>query len=256
MRFDASFEPRPATLDLWFIDLAIEASDDEWGLLAADERERAERLIIPSKRRQSVRARAALRRVLAGYVGEREAATLRFGYGDQGKPRLEHPDTPTFNLSHSHEIGLLGVVLGELELGIDVEHARPGRAFSSIAEHFFTLDEAAWLASLGPHDCARGFYRMWTHKEAYLKALGTGLSFSSRGFSLAVDDEPASLRSTSYPGDRAERWRFARLACPPGYAAAACWAGGPLELRCFVAPGSGPECGLEREPDSLLADRP
>lgn len=248
MRFDVPFEPRPATLDLWFIDLAREPNEDEWALLSEDERERALRLIVPSKRRQSVRARAALRRVLAGYLPDVEASTLRFDYGEHGKPTLAWLEAPIFNLSHSHQLGLLGVILHdpELRLGIDVEHARPGRAFEAIAEHFFADDEAAWLESLGPERCASGFYRMWTHKEAYLKALGTGLSFSSRGFSLAVDAEPATLRSTSWPGDRPRHWRFAALPCLPGYAAAVCWTGEPLAFRRFVAPGT--------ELDSLLGD--
>jgi 4'-phosphopantetheinyl transferase len=234
------FEPQPATLDLWFIDLAREPSEDEWALLSEDERERALRLIIPSKRRQSVRARAALRHVLAGYLPDSDPRGLRFEYGEHGKPTLVQAGAPTFNLSHSHELGLLGVVVDnpDLRLGVDIEHARPGRAFEAIAEHFFTDEEAAWLASLGPEQCASGFYRMWTHKEAYLKALGTGLSFSSRGFSLAVDAEPATLRSTSWPGDRPWQWRFAALACSTDYAAAACWMGEPLEFRRFVAPGT------------------
>jgi 4'-phosphopantetheinyl transferase len=249
VRFDVLFEPRPATLDLWFFDLGSEAGEDEWALLTDDERERALRLILPSKRRQSVRARAALRHVLAKYLPDSEPGTLRFDYGEHGKPTLAHQCAPIFNLSHSHELGLLGVIAKgpEIRLGIDVEHARSGRAFGAIAEHFFTDDEAAWLQSLGPDGCATGFYRMWTHKEAYLKALGTGLSFSSRGFSLAVDAEPATLRSTSWPGDRARDWRFTALPCFPGYAAAACWTGEPLEFRRFVAPGT--------RLDRLLADR-
>jgi 4'-phosphopantetheinyl transferase len=240
VRFDVPFERSSGALDLWFIDLACEPGEDEWALLSDDERERAMRLIVASKRRQSIRARAALRLVLAGYLPGSDAAELRFEYGEHGKPTLTRSDSPTFNLSHSHEIGLLGVVVdaGELRLGVDVEHARPGRAFEAIAEHFFTDDEAAWLSSLEPEQRASGFYRMWTHKEAYLKALGTGLSFSSRGFSLAVDAEPAVLRSTTWPGDRSLDWRFAALPCSSGYAAAACWMGEPLEFRCFVAPGT------------------
>lgn len=253
MRFEATFEPAAATLDLWFIDLAREPSEAEWGLLAEDERERATRLLLASKRRQAVRARAALRQVLGGYLA-RDPAGLRFGYGEHGKPTLV-AGGPTFNLSHSHAIGLLGVVLEPIELGVDIEHARAGRAFDAIAEHFFAPDEASWFAAQPEPASVAAFYRIWTHKEAYLKALGTGLSFGSRGFSLALPDgDPADragpaigLRSTNWPGDDAGRWRFASLACPRGYAAAACWAGSPVQIRQFVAPGS--------EADSLLAAR-
>ena len=73
---------------------------------------------------------------------------LTFTYGEHGKPQLAL--TPSgegpplcFNLSHSGSVGLVGVILGrpELQLGVDVEHARPGRSFADIAKSFFAPDE-------------------------------------------------------------------------------------------------------------------
>jgi 4'-phosphopantetheinyl transferase len=239
VRFESRFEPAAATLDLWFIDLTREPDEGEWGALSNDERERAMRLLLPSKRRQAVRARAALRRVLARYL-DVGASDLHFVYGEHGKPTLA-AGGPTFNLSHSHALGLLGVVREPCELGIDIEHARPGRDFAAIAEHFFAPDEAAWfLRRLDAADGVAGFYRIWTHKEAYLKALGTGLSFGSRGFTLALrdDESPVRLASTTWTGETVRAPSFMPLPCPPDYAAAVCFEGGVLRLRAFVAPGS------------------
>jgi 4'-phosphopantetheinyl transferase len=240
VRFESRFEPAAATLDLWFIDLAHEGDEHEWALLSDDERERATRLVLASKRRQAVRARAALRRVLAGYL-DLAPSELRFAYGEHGKPTLADGG-PTFNLSHSHALGLLAVVREPCELGVDVEHARPGRDFAAIAEHFFAPDEAAWLlARLDTPAGVPGFYRIWTHKEAYLKALGTGLSFGSRGFALALpdaDDAALRLASTTWTGTTLSSASFMALPCPPDYAAAACLDGAPLRWRAFLAPGS------------------
>jgi 4'-phosphopantetheinyl transferase len=240
VRFESRFEPATATLDLWFIDLARDADAHEWALLSDDERERATRLVLASKRRQAVRARAALRRVLAGYR-DVEPSELRFAYGEHGKPTLAE-DGPTFNLSHSHALGLLAVVREPCELGVDIEHARPGRDFAAIAEHFFAPEEAQWLLRrLDTPAGVAGFYRIWTHKEAYLKALGTGLSFGSRGFALAlpdVTDDPLQLASTTWTGANVTSPRFLSLPCPPDYAAAACLDGPSLRRRAFLAPGS------------------
>ena len=237
----ASHELRPGVLDLWFIDLDRAPSADDRALLADDERARVARLIIPAKRMQAIRARAELRRVLARYVGC-EPSQLRFGYGDQGKPYLEaSAAVPVFNLSHSHTVGLLGVVAGlpQLQLGVDIEHARDGREIAAIARSFFAADEVERFEALAASEQRGAFYRAWTRKEAYLKAIGTGLSFPSSGFSITFGaGVTPRVVHTSRAGDRAERWQLADLAAPEGYAAAACWDAAALERRRYWAPTS------------------
>lgn len=80
---------------------------------------------------------------------------------------------------------LSAVALGATRIGIDVE--RVGRA-ADIPAHVLHPVEIAWLASLAPEDRARGFARLWTLKEAYLKALGTGLARDTRTFAVALAD--------------------------------------------------------------------
>ena len=243
-----AFTRRPGVLDLWQIDLARPVSDSDRALLDADETAKAERIIIESKRRQSYRARAELRRVLALYL-DAEAEALQFRYGEHGKPalvpRLDGAPAPLcFNLTHSGTVGLIGVIFErpELELGVDVEEARPGREFASIAESFFSRAEVEAFRELHASEHRAAFYRAWTRKEAYLKAIGTGLSFRSTGFTIDFDHRrPPRVLATTREGDDPERWRMVDLACDPGYAAAACWDGEALALRYFHAPGSTPE---------------
>ena len=242
-----AFERRAAILDLWQIDLARPISESDRRLLSTEETAKADRIIIESKRRQSYRARAELRRILALYLGG-APEQLCFIYGEHGKPALAigpaGDQAPLcFNLSHSGDVALVSVVFErpQLQLGVDVEEARAGREFASIAESFFAADEVAVFRRIPPGEQPAAFYRAWTRKEAYLKAIGTGLSFASTSFSISYGrDEPAQLLRTERPGDDVRRWQMLDLPCPPGYAAAACWDGAPLELRRFYAPHSEP----------------
>lgn len=247
-RSAAEFERRTAVIDLWEIDLARPISEADRALLSAEETAKADRIIIESKRRQSYRARAELRRILGLYL-DADPRGLCFVYGEHGKPALAttpdgQPAPLCFNLSHSGDVALVGVILErpELQLGVDVEEARPGREFASIAESFFAPDEVAVFRRIPAHEQPAAFYRAWTRKEAYLKAIGTGLSFSSTAFSISYgrDEQPQLLR-TERSGDHARRWRMIDVPCPIGYAAAACWNGESLELRRFVAPHSQPD---------------
>jgi 4'-phosphopantetheinyl transferase len=238
----AAFTRRASVLDVWEIDLARPISEADRNLLNAEETAKADRIIVEPKRRQSYRARADLRRILGVYL-DTDPRALNFCYGEHGKPALlcEPDGVPpplSFNLSHSGSVALVAVVFERprLQLGVDVEEARPGREFVSIAESFFAPDENAVFRRLPVAEHTAAFYRAWTRKEAYLKAIGTGLSFSSTAFSIAFGrDEPAQLLRTKREGDDTRRWQMLDLPCPSGYAAAACWDAEPLELRRYLA---------------------
>lgn len=80
-----------------------------------------------------------------------------------------------FNLSHSHHLALYAFTHSQGGIGIDLEYLRCLPQALSLAQRFFTKNEAAYLASLPPKRQERMFFRFWTAKEAYLKATGEGL---------------------------------------------------------------------------------
>ncbi len=224
--------PEGGVIDLWRIDLTV--TEHDWETLDAEEAERARRIIIDAKRDQKAAARAHLRRILAGYVDE-DPIALAFEYGEHGKPVLPAWPELSFNLSHSRATGLLAVT-GGIRIGVDVEHARPGRAFEEIAERFFSSTERAYLLALSPQDRPAAFYRAWTRKEAYLKAHGTGLSFASSRFSIEYGASDAGrVLDTQMPGDRPERWRLADVTTGPDFAGAVCYEGAARVLRLWDA---------------------
>ncbi|HEY7838265.1 MAG TPA: 4'-phosphopantetheinyl transferase superfamily protein [Terriglobales bacterium] len=163
------------TLELyWFaLDLAPAAVAGLRGLLPAEECARADRFLMPEHGRRFTVAHARLRALLAArlHAAPRE---LRFTHGPQGKPALEGAPLH-FNLSHSAGYGLIGIH-PQRELGVDIEIERAQLDVLGLARRFFTAREAAWLAALPDEARRRGFSRLWTCKEAWLKADGRGMA--------------------------------------------------------------------------------
>jgi 4'-phosphopantetheinyl transferase len=208
--------PPRSDVHVWRIDL--DATVPEAGIiLSPDEQTRAARFVYAHHRRRFVAARVALRRVLADYLAQPPEA-LAFSYSPQGKPLL--PGTGLhFNLSHSGPMALLAVA--RRRVGVDVEQIDPSRALPSIAMRFFSAREVAAFLSLPPEARVEGFFNAWTRKEAYIKAVGLGLSLGLDRFSVSLaPGEAPALLETRHEGDDARRWSMVALDAAPGYAAA------------------------------------
>ncbi len=143
------------------------------GLLSAAEQEKAQRYRFLDHRRRYAIARGSLRTILAGYVGA-DPAALTFATGPRGKPVLDGPAVPHFNLSHSAQLALIAI--SGARVGIDVEKERHLERVRDIAQRQFSTAEFTAFEALAERDWLRAFYRCWTRKEAYVKALGLGLS--------------------------------------------------------------------------------
>ncbi len=152
-----------------------------WSYLSADERERARRFHFEIDHDRYCQGRSQLRTIL-GYYAQRAPNLIAFRYGTQDKPALVDPFGLHFNLAHSGNLAVLAVA--RFALGVDVELPRPGFADDEIAERFFAPREVAELRRLAPEQQEAAFFRCWTRKEAYLKALGGGLSIPLDDFTV------------------------------------------------------------------------
>ena len=146
--------------------------------LSPDETTRARRFHFEVHRRRFTVARGALRHLLGAYL-RRSPESLVFRYGHRGKPELPEAPELSFNLSHSEERALLAVS-HVAALGVDIERLRPMDDMEAIARRFFSPPEHAALMALAPGERVAGFFRCWTRKEAYLKAVGEGLAIPLR----------------------------------------------------------------------------
>ena len=179
-------------------------------MLAPDELARYCRYLVPGAAQTFLAARVFLRSVLSAYCVI-APADWRFETNPWGRPRIATPTAPaglTFNLSHTQ--GCVACLIGRgRALGVDVEDSAANRPHVlELAERFFSPSEAAALYALPLERQYDRFYELWTLKESYIKARGTGLSLGLSRFSFSVEDSTASVRfDRGFPDDPAA-WAF------------------------------------------------
>lgn len=186
-------------------------------LLTADESARAARFVFAEHRRRFIASRAGLRRILAAYTG-RSAAALTFTVGPYGKPGLPFPGVD-FNLSHSHELALVGVRRAG-PVGVDIEWPRLMDDPLTLAQTVFAPAERTALAALPPDERLAAFFRVWTRKEAFIKAIGTGFSERLERFEVSLGLEAHVLHVEPDVAQPASSWTLRSLELASGYVAA------------------------------------
>jgi 4'-phosphopantetheinyl transferase len=201
------------------------------GLLAHDELERAGRFRFFRDRRRFVVARGALRTLLGRYLQVPDWQ-VDFEYEPKGKPRLGGRSGPFFNVSHSGELALMAFS-SSTPLGVDVELLRDMDDTSAIVKRFFSPAETARWTSLPAGIRTRAFFDCWTRKEAYIKAVGEGLSLPLDQFDVTFG--PGRTPQISLGGGReGELWSLFDVASIPDYAGALAIPGSGWQLR-FLA---------------------
>jgi 4'-phosphopantetheinyl transferase len=198
---------------------AVRASLD---ILSHDERRRADKFYFERDREHFIVGRGVLKKILSRYL-EVSPERISFAYNQYGKPALsaEAGDQHLrFNVSHSHGLALYAFARGR-EVGIDIEFAREDFASLEIAGHFFSPQEVATLRALPASELTRAFFNCWTRKEAFIKALGEGLSHPLDTFAVSLKlGAPASLLSVDGLPQEAARWSLMELFPGEGYVAA------------------------------------
>jgi 4'-phosphopantetheinyl transferase len=203
-------------------------------LLAPDELERRDRMARDSGRRQQLLTRALQREVLshhAPYIAPRDWRFLR---SEAGRPSLAPPFDATglhFNLAHTEGMVAMAVARAP-RIGIDVE-ALGKRAPLPVARRYFSEREAAALFALPAEQQPLRFLRLWTLKEAYLKALGEGISGGLDRMTFTLE-EAGGIGFEREDDPQAARWTFQEFT-PPGFL---------LAVACLVEEEGRPEIRL------------
>jgi len=204
-------------------------------LLSSPERERAEGIRIDSHRRRYVVGHGRLRRILARYL-DVAAGAIDFGRHPRGKPFInpaQNPNDIQFNFSHTADTALVAIAIGRT-LGVDVEEHRDDVDMELIARRQFAPGEQDRMVSLPRDERAVAFYRCWTRKEAYLKAIGDGIAGGLQGFEVTflANEAPALLRAKGGP-EECRRWSIVPLDAGAGLSAACVVEGQPARVVCL-----------------------
>ena len=204
------------------LDAPAEVSAALWQLLSRAERERAEKFRFAEHREHYIVARASLRRLLAErlHIAPRAVELVETKYG---KPRLapvHRSANVEFNLSHSGILALYAFTSGRA-VGVDVELIREVPDADDLAERFFSSYETASLRALPLDRRSLAFLACWTRKEAFIKALGLGLSCPLDAFDVTIDpDAPARITRIEERIDGVANWAMQAFTPYPSYIAA------------------------------------
>jgi 4'-phosphopantetheinyl transferase len=224
IRFDRPFwSPIRGTLKkgsihIIFADLTLSAGllAQSYTTLSADERQRATRFHFDKHRSRFIAARGLLRMILGAYTGL-APARIQFIYGPNGKPTLQ--DGPVqFNVSHSEDRALYAVAL-DMPLGVDLERLRWSDDLDGIALSTFSPAERLEYRMLAHDRKTEAFFRGWTRKEAFIKAIGDGLSYPLERFDVSLGKH-AQLLSLDGDHERAGQWSLYHLNPGEGYVGA------------------------------------
>jgi 4'-phosphopantetheinyl transferase len=224
---DDYFPLADGDVDVWLIDLARPPSRSR-SVLTERERARARRYRFSRDSDGFVRGRLALRAILAQVVGCSPGEIEIVG-GDGEKPTLPAAQRCFFSFSRSAGYALCAVTrIGPV--GIDIEAERPIADFGGVAAEVFGPEELDELQSLSGAEAQAAFFRGWTRKEAYLKALGVGLTRDPRSVRVSLRaDERLEVFDAS--NRRGPRWLLRSFTPMPGFHAALAIGAPAIELR-------------------------
>lgn len=172
-------------------------------LLNGEEQARWSGFRVDAPRREFALCRAALRAILCQRLACPNGQ-LTFEEGEYGKPEAYvngQPAAISFSVSHSGRHGLIALA-GRGRLGVDVEPRSTRRNLDVLIGETLTPAEQSRLAGAGVNRRRRLFFRLWTMKEALVKALGTGFQLHISEFEI-----PAAMCN----GKRLCEFRFPRL---------------------------------------------
>ena len=147
--------------------------------LSREEQDRWRKFRLEPPRREFALCRAALRVILCRWLSCTNGE-LAFEEGQHGKPAAHAGGRPAsihFNVSHSGRHGLIALA-ARGRLGVDVEVRDTRRNLDMLIDEALTAEEKSRLAGVGASCRRRLFFRIWTMKEALIKALGKGFSLN------------------------------------------------------------------------------
>lgn len=206
-----------------------------------DERQRAGRFRHEQDRRRFITGRGLLREILGRYL-KVVPEQIQFQYGAQGKPYLQTSANIAntaiqFNLAHSHNLILYAFAKG-MNIGIDLEYIDPTINLEQLTRHFFSEKEIQILQALAQKQKREMFFKFWTQKEAYLKAIGQGLAYPLKALDVSGISNTSPKFVNGVGGNQATNpWYIQTFIPAPDYIMALAVDQENWSLRCWQHSG-------------------
>lgn len=163
---------KESKIDMWLLDLRnICAEERELSaqILDKKEKKRAASFSFISDRDKFTVCRSLSKIILSSYCFC-HPAKIQISYGTYGKPYLPEALSIHFNISHTHNWGII-CVSRENPVGVDIEYMDEAIISHDILTIFSSKEEQKWVYK---HNIKERFFALFTSKEALLKAQGVG----------------------------------------------------------------------------------
>jgi 4'-phosphopantetheinyl transferase len=183
-------------------------------LLDDSERERAGRFRFPDDRARFTIGRAMARKAL-GHFLQREPASISFTRTERGRPVLPRHEL-AFNISHARDFIAVGVAK-DARVGIDIECVDRKIDLMGLVERILSERDFRAFATLPEEEKLAAFFRVWTRKEAYLKARGEGISEGLQSITVSFGADAISTITDTRDEAGAAKWRLHALPVPDDY---------------------------------------
>ncbi len=188
-------------------------------------RELASAYNLAEDRARCLAAGWLLNRAAQQHLRTSAAPYMREARVQKGKPCL--PDFPGAHISLSHSDEWVACAIHNCPVGVDIERERS--VDDGIAEVFMSPREFGRYAGCTEEDRIPYFFRLWTAKEAYLKAIGSGFSHDPAGVTLDLGDSTLRVKlETEGPGTDGGNWGFYSGVLDGGSRLALCWKRGHI----------------------------
>ncbi|MCJ7695392.1 MAG: 4'-phosphopantetheinyl transferase superfamily protein [Anaerolineaceae bacterium] len=209
-------------VDIWTIPLVQSelVINSLYWLLSDEEKDKLIRFHFSQDRHRFIICHGAVRRILSNYVGV-DQGQIKFDINQFGKPFIRNKLGALeiqFNLTHSEDRAVLALTPTR-NIGVDIEFIHPFTEYEKLAANYFSPEEKEDLESSEGPSKLNAFYKLWTRKEAFLKAIGKGLSFPLNDFSMlgktSFEFQKVKL---SWRSALAGYWYYIDLQIAEGYA--------------------------------------
>lgn len=227
----------PREIHVWRINLVRPPAEIARlkNILSDHEKKQAARFHFAHDQRRFIVRRAVLRQLPANQLGL-APKEIKIDSATFQKPKIaaaQNSQRLKFSTSHSGDWALIALAQN-CEVGVDVEQHRPLPDAAGLVENFFSDWEIAEFTRLPEPTRTEGFFNCWTRKEAFVKALGLGLAYPLKEFSVTLaPGQPAALMKVSDDANAREKWCMTSLDVAPAHAAALVFEAGSSAIRCF-----------------------
>ncbi len=216
-------ESLTANVHVWIakFDHSDNLCNDYEKILTLPEKQRALRFRTPELQLRFKMSRAILRKILTLYLDYPVPQEIEFSINKYGKPYLSHnPKNIKFNLSHSGDLIIYGISK-DFEIGVDIEHIRQESIKEPLETYVLSHSEKTIFDTLESNQKTTAFYRIWTSKEAFVKALGVGLSKNLTEFEVSFAEfEKPKILSIDGAITQTNEWSLQRIHPAPHYVGA------------------------------------